>query len=326
MQLLMIMLPYHFFHFKLFNMKIIFTLIILFSFLNISAQDQSIKALQADANKAIKKDVDTANKLWRNGGLFSLNLSQGSLSNWSAGGDDFSLSINSFLNLFAFYKKNKYSWDNTLDVNFGYLKTTSLGARKNDDRIDLLSKYGYAFKPKLSLSALFNFRTQMARGYSYDNTSRSLTSAFLSPAYILLSIGLDYKPTKDLSIFISPITSRWVIVNNDSLSAKGFYGVDPGKKSKNEIGAFASINYLKALNNRIGYKARLDLFSNYKHNPQNIDLYMTNIFTTKLSKVLAASWSVDLIYDDDVKLFGKDKNSPGLQFKSLVGVGLSLKL
>jgi hypothetical protein len=307
-------------------MKIIFTTIILFSFLNISAQDQSIKALQADANKAIKKDVDTANKLWRNGGLFSLNLSQGSLSNWSAGGDDFSLSINSFLNLFAFYKKNKYSWDNTLDVNFGYLKTTSLGARKNDDRIDLLSKYGYALKLKLSLSSLFNFRTQMARGYSYDNTSRSLTSAFLSPAYILLSIGLDYKPTKDLSIFISPITSRWVIVNNDSLSAKGFYGVDPGKKSKNEIGAFASINYLKALNNRIGYKARLDLFSNYKHNPQNIDLYMTNIFTTKLSKVLAASWSVDLIYDDDVKLFGKDKNSPGLQFKSLVGVGLSVKL
>ncbi len=307
-------------------MKIIFTTIILFAFLNISAQDQTIKALQAESNKTIKKKVDTAIKLWRSGGIFSLNLSQGSLSNWSAGGDDFSLSINSFLNLFAFYKKNKYSWDNTLDVNFGYLKTTSLGARKNDDRIDLLSKYGYAFQPKLSLSGLFNFRTQMARGYRYDNTSRSLTSAFLSPAYILLGIGLDYKPTKDLSIFISPLTSRWVIVNNDSLSAKGLYGVDPGRKSKNEFGAFASINYLKALNNRVGYKARLDLFSNYKHNPQNIDLYMTNIFTTKLSKVLAASWSVDLIYDDDVRLFGENKNSPGLQFKSLVGVGLSVKL
>ncbi len=53
---------------------------------------------------------------------------------------------------------------------------------------------------------------------------------------------------------------------------------------------------------------------------------MTNIFTTKISKALAASWSVDLIYDDDVKLFGENKNSPGLQFKSLVGVGLSVKL
>lgn len=189
-----------------------------------------------------------------------------------------------------------------------------------------LSKYGYAFKPKLSLSGLFNFRTQMARGYNYDNNKRTLTSAFLSPAYVLISIGLDYKPTKDLSIFISPATSRWVIVHNDSLAAKGLYGVEPGKKYLNEIGAFATINYLHALNKSVGYKGRLDLFSNYQRKPGNIDVYMTNTFTTKLSKILAASWSVDLIYDDDVKLFGKNHNSAGMQFKSLVGVGLSVKL
>lgn len=307
-------------------MRIIFTTLYLLLFLSLSAQDQTVKGLQAETNKTIKKVEDTTNSLWRKGGLFSLNLAQGSLKNWSAGGDDFSLSINSFLNAFAFYKKDKYTWDNTLDVNFGYVKTTSLGARKNDDRLDLLSKYGYALKPKLSLAGLFNFRTQIARGYNYDNNIKSLTSAFLSPAYILLSIGLDYKPTKDLSIFVSPATSRWLIVRNDTLSAKGLYGVDPGKKSKNEIGAFASINYLKALNNRVGYKGRLDLFSNYKHNPKNIDLYMTNMFTTKLSRVLAASWSVDLIYDDDVRLFGPNRNRPGTQFKSLIGVGLSVKL
>jgi hypothetical protein len=307
-------------------MKTIFTILIFFFLVNATAQDATVIGLQAESAKTIKKSEDTTKKLWRNGGLFSLNLSQGSLKNWSAGGDEFSLSINSFLNVFAFYKKDKYSWDNTLDLNFGYLKTTTLGARKNDDRVDLLSKYGYAFKPKLSLSGLFNFRTQMARGYNYGNNQKSLTSAFLSPAYILLSIGLDYKPTKDLSIFISPLTSRWLIVNNDSLSAKGLYGVVPGKKSKNEIGAFASINYLKALNNKVGYKGRLDLFSNYKHNPENIDVYMTNIFTTKLSKVLAASWNIDLIYDDDVRLFGENKNSPGLQFKSIIGAGLSVKL
>lgn len=121
-------------------MKIIFTSFLILLFLQISAQDKTVKGLQAETNKTIKKEEDTTKKLWRHGGLFSLNLSQGSLKNWSAGGDDFSLSINSFLNVFAFYKKDKYSWDNTLDVNFGYLKTTSLGARKNDDRIDLFIK------------------------------------------------------------------------------------------------------------------------------------------------------------------------------------------
>ena len=219
------------------------------------------------------------------------------------------------------------SWDNTLDINFGYVNTTSLGSRKNDARIDLLSKAGYALKPKLSLFALFNFRSQFTKGYNYPNdTTKVLVSDFLSPAYVLISLGLDYKPNKDLSVFVSPITSRWVIVRNDSLSAKGSYGLDPGRKSLNEIGAFLTINYQRGLNKTVNYKGRLDLFSNYRHNPQNIDVYMTNFFSTKLSKILAATWSVDLIYDDNIRLFGKNHMSPGLQFKSLVGVGLSVKI
>ena len=53
---------------------------------------------------------------------------------------------------------------------------------------------------------------------------------------------------------------------------------------------------------------------------------MNNMFTAKLSKVLTASLGLDLIYDDDIKLFGKNSDSPALQLKSLIGVGLSVKL
>lgn len=291
------------------------------------AQDPTVKDLQANATKEIKKEKIDSNKIWKTSGLFNLNFGQGSQSNWSAGGDDFSLSINSYLGFYAFYKKGRYSWDNTLDCNFGYTNTTSLGSRKNDDRIDLLSKVGYELKPKLNVTTLFNFHSQFAKGYNYNSSnSRELLSNFLSPGYILLSLGLDYKPAEGLSIFVSPITSRWIIVENDSLSAKGAYGVTPGKKIKNEIGAFISVNYLKNLNKIITYNGRLDLFSNYEHNPQNIDVLMNNMFTAKLSKVLTASLELDLIYDDDVKLFGKNHDSPGLQLKSLIGVGLSVKL
>src|SRR5437763_13061760 len=101
------------------------------------SQDQTVKLLQADANKTFKKDpADTANKTWKKGGLFSLNVAQGSLSNWQGGGDKFSFSAVSFLNLYAFYQKGKNSWDNILDLGYGYLNTTSLGTRKSDDRID----------------------------------------------------------------------------------------------------------------------------------------------------------------------------------------------
>jgi len=52
---------------------------------------------------------------------------------------------------------------------------------------------------------------------------------------------------------------------------------------------------------------------------------MTNVLAIKLSKVLSATWNVDLIYDDDVKLFGKDNKSSAVQLKSLVGLGLLVK-
>mgnify|MGYP006352110751 FL=1 len=73
-----------------------------------------MKELKKASEKGITKDPnDTIPKTWKKGGLYGINISQDSLSNWAAGGDDFSLSVNSVLSLFAFYKKDKHSWDNT---------------------------------------------------------------------------------------------------------------------------------------------------------------------------------------------------------------------
>ena len=305
--------------------KLILLTSILVSLL-VQAQDQTVGQLKNESDKTIQKDPkDTINQLWKKGGLFSLNLSQGSLNNWAAGGDKFSLSLNAILSAYAFYKKEKHSWDNTLDVNFGFLRTTSLGNRKNDDRFDIWSKYGYALSKKWNAAALFNFRTQFANGYTYSGTDKTFSSSFLSPAYLLLGLGLDYKPTENFSIYISPFTSRWVIVQDDTLSAKGLYGITPGKKTKEELGAFLSAQFIKALSKTVVYKGRLDLFSNYKHNPEKIDVFMTNLLSVKLSRVLAATWNVDLIYDDDVKLFGDDGKSAAWQIKSLVGLGVLVK-
>ena len=307
-------------------MKKILLLAGVFSSLLSYSQDETVKKIRSESEKNIKKDpADTTSKAWKKGGLYSLNLSQGSLNNWAAGGDEFSLAVNSLLSVYAFYKKDKNSWDNTFDFNLGYVNTTSLGSRKNDDRFDLLSKYGYAIAPKLNVASLFNLRSQLFQGYTYKNNLKSLSSNFMAPGYILLSLGLDYKPTKELSIFVSPTTARFVMVKDTALSNKGLYGVEPGKKSNFEFGTFASINYLKEFNKTLTYKGRLDLFSNYRHNPQNVDLYMTNALNIKLSKVLSATWSVDLIYDDDVRLFGDNQRSAALQLKSLVGIGLLVK-
>lgn len=288
-------------------------------------QDETVTKLKNETDRTIKKVEDTSAKLWRKGGVYGINISQGSLSNWAAGGDNFSLSVNSLLSLFAFYKNGKNSWDNTFDFNLGYVNTTSLGSRKNDDRFDLLSKYGYALNPKLNVAGLFNLRSQFFKGYIFPDNVKTFSSNFMAPGYVLLSAGLDYKPTQNLSLYFSPATARWVIVRDTALSNKGLYGVEPGKQSILEFGGFATINYLKEFSKLITYKGRLDLFSNYRRNPQNMDVLMSNMLNARLGKILSVTWSVDLIYDDDVRLFGPDKNSPAVQLKSLVGIGLQLK-
>jgi hypothetical protein len=293
------------------------------------AQDKTVEELRKEAAREIKKEKDpndTIPKIWRKGGLFNINFGQTSLTNWAAGGDQLALNFNGFLNLFAYYKKDKHAWDNSLDLAIGYVKTTSLGTRKADDRIDLLSKYGYEIFNKVYLTGLFNLRTQFTNGFNYPEADSAVkVSTFFAPAYVLLAAGLDWKPNDDFSLFISPATNRWVIVLDDSLSAQGAYGVEPGENARYEIGAYLSANYKKEFIKNFVYKGRLDLFSNYRRNPKNMDLFMTNLLSMNFFKGLSASIGLDMIYDDDVRIFGPESNSPRLQLRQYVGIGYAAK-
>jgi hypothetical protein len=301
-------------------------LIVVIGFSSSDAQDATIRKMQLESLRPVKRFVpDSLIKKWKSGGNYTLTIGQGSLSNWAAGGDEFSFTLNTILQLYSYYRQGRNSWDNTLDIFFGYINTTSLGSRKNDDRFDLISKYGYSLNKKLNLATLFNLRSQFIRGYTYPNNVKTFASTFMAPGYVIFSQGLDFKPKKNLSIFFSPITARWVVVANKTLSDRGEYGVKKGSTSIGQFGAFGTITYEKAFTKKVLYKSRLDLFSNYQTNPQNVDLFMTNVLTTKIGKNLAFNWNVDLIYDDDVRLFGPQKKSPGLQAKSIIGIGLQVK-
>ena len=305
-----------------------FLFLLTISFLQAQSQDIPIKPIIVETAKTIKKEADTSKWNWKRGGLLNFSLAQGSLSNWAAGGDNFSLAVSSYFNYFIFYQKERISWDNNLDVNLGYVQTTSLGSRKNDDRYDITSKYEYKMDTtgKWYLSSLADFRSQFFDGFTYSNNVGTFSSTFLSPAYALLSLGFDYKPDHKLSVFISPLTARLVIVANKELSNKGAYGVDTGKSVKSELGSFVTINYKNDFDKSVTYKGRLDLFSNYIDHPQNINVFMTNQIAFKINRYFSATYSLDFIYDDNVRLFGPSGHSAALQTKSLIGIGYLKKL
>jgi len=55
-------------------------------------------------------------------------------------------------------------------------------------------------------------------------------------------------------------------------------------------------------------------------------VYMTNILAIRVFKMLSFNWSFDVIYDDDTRIFGENKDAPALQLKSIVGAGFQLKI
>ena len=308
------------------NRIILFYILLLISSTAFS-QDAVIQKLKMESSRQLKNDIpDTVLKRWKAGAAFGLSVGQGSQSNWAGGGDDFSFTVSSSLNLFLFHKKNKHSWDNSFSANFGYINTTSLGGRKNDDRFDFLSKYGFALNKHLSLATLVNFRSQFTKGYTYPNNIKTLASAFLSPAYLVVSQGIDYRPDQYFSFFISPVTSRWTFMSDTSLPSKVDYGIKTSYHSINQNGAFATLSYQRSFNKYFSYRTRLDLFSNYQQNPQNIDVFVTNSLSARVAKILAFSWNLDMIYDDDLRIFGSNDSSPALQLKSIFGVGLLVKI
>jgi hypothetical protein len=292
------------------------------SVLQASAQDQQVVKLKNESTREVKK-VKEQKEGWTKGGVFNLNLSQGSSRNWAAGAEKFSFSVNGIANAYAYYKKNRNTWDNTLIAQYGIVNATSIGTRKNDDRVDVISKYGYQLKnPKWYLSALANLRTQMTDGFDYSTSPKRKNSAFFAPAYFLLSPGFMYKPNAVFDFFVSPATSRWVIVNNANKDLRPLFNIPANKISTNEIGAFATANLKTTLAKNINLVSRLDLFSNYKNKPQNIDVFWTNVIGFRVNKYIGVNYNFDLIYDHDVQNV-KTGGLMGTQLKSLLGVGFT---
>ncbi len=319
-----------------------------FIYCQLSAQDATIKEIQSSALKEIKND--TAKKPnkngWIKGGLISFNLTQIGNSNWiAAGGDDFSLSAAGSLNLFANKTWGRYTWENVLDINYGLVNTTTLGVRKINDRLDFVSKYGYKPKKwtKVNLSLLGQLRSQLTSGYEYDylgTTEKRRNSGFFAPAYIIVSPGVDWKPNSWFSLFASPLAARWTIVTNAPYSYAGqggifngqqetplatLYGVDPAKENKGEFGAFVTATVKRDLLKNVSYYSKLDLYANYLKNVSNVDVFWANQFKVKLYKWFNLSYSLDMLYDDDVRNPESTTSALGLQVLSTFGIGFAAK-
>lgn len=267
--------------------------------------------------------------LWKTSGNVTLNFSQVSLTNWAAGGSSSGSGV-LMIKLAGNYKKDKVSWDNSADLRLGFLKEGDQDMRKSDDMIDLNSKLGIEAKEHWYYSFVLGFKSQFAEGYNYPDTE-NLISKFMAPGYLNTGLGMDYK-TEKLSILMAPLSGKFTFVMDDKLSDDGAFGVDPGKKSRAELGATVKMEYKTPLVKNVDLETNLDLFSSYLDKPQNIDVDWKVLINMKINDWLSANLATRLIYDDDI-LIDIDDNDDGepdrkgrrVQFMEMFGAGISIK-
>jgi hypothetical protein len=304
----------------------------------------SVSATQAQVTKdnyddLTKKNASTTNidtVAWVYNGVLTVGLNQGILHNWAAGGELASLNVNGIFNANLIRYNNRMVWANNLDAAYGlfYAYSNSFVPRKTDDRIDLTSKLGYRLKDTSNwyFTGLLNAKTQFTRAYNYDQLGwqQNPTSNFLSPLYITVAPGIEYRKGSQFSLFFSPIAARLTFVDKyyTNQAPEGAFGVKNGNNMRFELGAYVTARYVKDITPNIAFKSRLDLYSNYlakdnvengvlikKDNPGNIDILFDNFISFKFYKYFSMNIGVTAIYDNDVpylKTFdnGQPKNEP----------------
>jgi hypothetical protein len=294
----------------------ILPLFFLFSFFSFSQKQD----LQKISTRKMKSLDSTG---WEKAGFFIFNLNQAALSDWSTGGERFLIGVNSIVNYAFHHQKGKYSKDTYVDIELGAVEASSFKKfRKTTDRFDVTMELDHTTSNKnLYYGLLFNLNTQLLGGHNYAITGHNKISSFLSPGKIFLAPGIDLKkqkPNSYFSFFISLITAKWVTKIDDDFYNQKKFGVDSAQKVNTEFGAYITSHYNVKISKTAKYIGRLDLYSNYLHKPENVDVLFNNLLIINISNLFAANILLDIIYDNDIKR--------RTQIQEIFGLGLKLKL
>ena len=326
----------------------------LISFLFCSAKVSGQERVQSDAAirqarqtastgtgafRSYQRFIDNDSVNWIKGGDASLTFAATNLANWAAGGED-QIGMRAGVNLFANYKKGKRTFENYATIAYGILKTGERKGVKNDDRLHYTSKLGHQISPKFAYTGALVARTQMAPGYRYagDEIVAKL-SDFLAPINLYLSVGMDYMPTPNISVMLSPVMGRATYVRSDSSTVIIAAGMMTTKtdadgkqiqvpmKARHDFGGGALIKFNGNLfSNRIAYTSQLDLFSNYLNKPENIEILWTFNARMILYRNITADWQLTLRYDDNQKTVDPETgNLKGAKIQTRVFTGIGLK-
>ena len=272
-------------------------------------------------------------KPWTFKGDAGINLSQTSLTNWSAGGES-SIAGNALVNLNATYLKNNHKWVSNLNTEYGLTWTPSNKLNKTVDKLVLNTQYGYALDKKdhWFISAEADFRTQYDKGYkdvaghlADNDTAPTYISKIMAPGYLNISVGVEYHLKSLLDVYVAPAVMRTTFVADKFLSDQGAFGVTPGERYLIQAGLQIQGNVNWEITPKIILSSGLTFFTPYSKDFGNFVVDWDVLLVMKVTSWLNAQIGTTLKYDDKIKTTDKNGNirGPKVQFREMLTIGLA---
>ncbi|WP_372775543.1 DUF3078 domain-containing protein [Mangrovibacterium sp.] len=268
---------------------------------------------------------------WILGADATFGFTQTFVNNWKKGGKS-SLATLMVLKGYANYTSKKTSWENSVEIRNGWLKPADDKIQKNDDKFEFITRYGIQAYKKWYYSLEMDFETQFFKGFDYPDRDTPI-SGFLSPAKTLFKLGMDYKPSKDLSVLISPLTLKNIYVKDTVNVDQTNYGVSENRRSYWEPGLNADIKYKTNLTPDVTIQTKYKMFLNYHAPFSKFDVNWENTITMKISNYINMQALIHLLYDDNVTFATSSVDADGKtiyrakwQFKEFVTIGFTYKL
>jgi hypothetical protein len=253
-------------------------------------------------------------KIWNAKGTISLLFNQSTYNKQWLGGGTSNIAGNFGLNYDLNYKKDDVVWDNKFILAYGLSKIKGdEKTAKTDDRLELNSIWGKKSKAtNWYYSAYFNFKSQLDTGLDKNELR---ISHFFSPAYFQMGPGMLWKKNNNVSVNFAPAASKLIVVHSHFTELGPSFGVLQGNTTRFEFGASITAYYKFNLMTNVSIENRLNLYSNYLDNPQNVDIdYQMNV-AMRINKYLTANVALQAIYDDN--------SVKAVQVRELFGLGVN---
>ena len=277
-------------------------------------KEPPIEPVEAPVEVLVKKP-----NFWTYKGDYALQFLQNYVSgNWYRGGESNYAARGSVVMQANYNNKQKVKWSNRLELKYGMQSSRSdslHSVKSTDDLIRLTSKFGLQATKKWYYTVQFIGYTQF--GKSYRSNDPTVYSAFLSPANINISLGMDYSADwlghrLKGTFHIAPLAYNLKYTRMLELSDR--LGIGTGHHFLHDFGSECTIDLEWKLLEMLTWRTRLYGYTTYRRS----EVEWENTFSFQFNRYISTQLFIYPRFDDGV---ARDSRHAYFQLKEFASVG-----